>query len=73
MLPRLQAGESVKASSEVSVGTGVRFERPTHVLNGWERQANPNRRARRATEQDLASLPIEIERVPVRKRPPEPA
>lgn len=64
MLPRLMARESLRRVSETGVGTGsLKPGRSKDIVREWGREAEAKRRARKATESDLAALPIRVRHV----------
>lgn len=67
MVPRLSAQNSLRAATETALGSGaMKKEHAAEIQRGWARAAEPRRRARKATDKDLASLPIKVTRVPVK-------
>jgi hypothetical protein len=66
MLPRLQAEESLLASTRASVGSGfMASDDARRIMSTWERTANPERpRAQKATPEDMARMGIQVVHVP---------
>lgn len=66
MLPRLQARESLRRAAEASV-PHIKPESARSVLRTWRRDAEADEPVRKATEADLADLPIRVEHVPAKE------